>query len=131
VRGASLHRVFTRTSGVHEVVAHGEDGRRGARRDADLAVDALHVAVGGLGDDEVGGDLLDRAPAGQQGETSISRAVRPATCFGTWELPVIGAVTDPTAVLIRPDGYVAWAGDGTDLRLSDALTTWFGPPTST
>ena len=47
---------------------------------------------------------------------------------GTWELPAIGAVTAPTAVLIRPDGYVAWVGDGTELGLADALTTWFGPP---
>src|SRR6185437_5164840 len=49
---------------------------------------------------------------------------------GKWELPVLGAVTAPTAVLIRPDGYVAWVGDGTDLELPDALTTWFGPPTA-
>jgi 3-(3-hydroxy-phenyl)propionate hydroxylase len=47
----------------------------------------------------------------------------------TWELPVLGAVTAPTAVLIRPDGYVAWVGDSTRLGLADALTTWFGPPT--
>jgi 3-(3-hydroxy-phenyl)propionate hydroxylase len=47
---------------------------------------------------------------------------------GTWELPVLGAVTAPTAVLIRPDGYVAWVGDLTQLGLADALTTWFGPP---
>lgn len=47
---------------------------------------------------------------------------------GVWELPVLGAVAAPTAVLIRPDGYVAWAGDGTDHGLRDALTTWFGPP---
>jgi 2-polyprenyl-6-methoxyphenol hydroxylase-like FAD-dependent oxidoreductase len=47
---------------------------------------------------------------------------------GTWELPVLGAVRAPTAVLIRPDGHVAWTGDGTDLGLRDALTTWFGPP---
>ncbi len=45
-----------------------------------------------------------------------------------WELPVFGGVTAPTAVLIRPDGYVAWVGDGTDTGLRDALTTWFGPP---
>ena len=49
---------------------------------------------------------------------------------GTWELPAIGAVTAPTAVLVRPDGYVAWVGDLTQLGLADALTTWFGPPTA-
>jgi FAD binding domain len=49
---------------------------------------------------------------------------------GQWELPVLGAVTAPTAALIRPDGYVAWVGDGTDSGLRDALTTWFGPPTA-
>jgi 2-polyprenyl-6-methoxyphenol hydroxylase-like FAD-dependent oxidoreductase len=47
---------------------------------------------------------------------------------GTWELPVIGTVTAPTAVLIRPDGHVAWVGDQTQVGLADALTTWFGPP---
>jgi 2-polyprenyl-6-methoxyphenol hydroxylase-like FAD-dependent oxidoreductase len=47
-----------------------------------------------------------------------------------WELPVLGAVTAPAAVLIRPDGYVAWVGEGTHLGLPDALTTWFGPPRS-
>jgi 3-(3-hydroxy-phenyl)propionate hydroxylase len=47
---------------------------------------------------------------------------------GAWELPVIGTVTAPAAVLIRPDGYVAWVGDKTDQGLGDALTTWFGPP---
>jgi 3-(3-hydroxy-phenyl)propionate hydroxylase len=47
---------------------------------------------------------------------------------GTWELPALGAVTAPTAVLIRPDGYVAWVGDLSRLGLVDALTTWFGPP---
>jgi len=49
---------------------------------------------------------------------------------GAWELPALGAVTAPTAVLIRPDGYVAWVGDRTRLGLADALTTWFGPPTA-
>jgi 3-(3-hydroxy-phenyl)propionate hydroxylase len=47
---------------------------------------------------------------------------------GTWELPAIGAVTAPTAVLVRPDGYVAWVGDRSQPGLADALTTWFGPP---
>ena len=45
---------------------------------------------------------------------------------GLWELPVLGAVPAPTAVLIRPDGYVAWVGEGTNLGLPGALTTWFG-----
>jgi flavin-dependent dehydrogenase len=47
---------------------------------------------------------------------------------GRWELPVLGAVTAPGAVLIRPDGYVAWVGDGVQAALRDALTEWFGPP---
>ena len=51
-----------------------------------------------------------------------------ARYVGIWELPVLGAVTAPAAVLIRPDGYVAWVGDGTDTGLRDALTTWFGSP---
>jgi hypothetical protein len=46
---------------------------------------------------------------------------------GRWELPVLGQVTAPAAVLIRPDGYVAWAGDHSDPGLAGALTTWFGP----
>jgi hypothetical protein len=47
---------------------------------------------------------------------------------GAWELPALGAVTAPTAVLIRPDGHAAWVGDGQHPGLADALTTWFGPP---
>jgi len=47
---------------------------------------------------------------------------------GPWELPALGTVTAPAAVLIRPDGYVAWVGDGDQARLADTLTTWFGPP---
>jgi 2-polyprenyl-6-methoxyphenol hydroxylase-like FAD-dependent oxidoreductase len=49
-----------------------------------------------------------------------------AKYVGVWELPVLGLVTAPTAVLIRPDGYVAWAGDLTQPGLADVLTTWFG-----
>ena len=45
-----------------------------------------------------------------------------------WELPVLGHVPAPAAVLIRPDGYVAWVGDGTDYGLRDELSTWFGSP---
>jgi len=57
-----------------------------------------------------------------------------AEYVGPWELPVLGevcVVCAPSAVLIRPDGYVAWVEHDTDLGLTDALTTWFGPPRST
>ncbi|EJC79211.1 2-polyprenyl-6-methoxyphenol hydroxylase-like oxidoreductase [Rhizobium leguminosarum bv. trifolii WSM2297] len=47
---------------------------------------------------------------------------------GVWELPALGAVSAPTAALIRPDGYVAWVGEGTTDGLHEAMTTWFGQP---
>jgi hypothetical protein len=47
---------------------------------------------------------------------------------GAWELPVLGEVPAAGAVLIRPDGYVAWVSDGSDRGLREALATWFGPP---
>jgi hypothetical protein len=49
-----------------------------------------------------------------------------ASYAGIWELPVVGEVAAPSAVLIRPDGHVAWVGEGTGAGLGDALTTWFG-----
>ena len=48
--------------------------------------------------------------------------------LGTWELPVLGPVSAPTAVLIRPDGYVAWVGGHDGVGLMQSLTAWFGPP---
>jgi 3-(3-hydroxy-phenyl)propionate hydroxylase len=45
---------------------------------------------------------------------------------GKWELPVLGEVAAPRAVLVRPDGHVAWVGDGTEKGLREALTRWFG-----
>lgn len=51
-----------------------------------------------------------------------------AECDGPWELPVLGEVAAPAAVLIRPDGHVGWVGEPDDARLPEALTTWFGPP---
>jgi 3-(3-hydroxy-phenyl)propionate hydroxylase len=51
-----------------------------------------------------------------------------ATYDGEWELPVVGEVAPPAGVLIRPDGYVAWAGDIVDPELPRALATWFGAP---
>lgn len=50
-----------------------------------------------------------------------------ASYDGAWELPAIGQVTAPEAVLVRPDGHVAWVGDESQRGLEDALTTWFGP----
>ena len=52
-----------------------------------------------------------------------------AECSKTWELPVVGAVTAPKVVLVRPDGYVSWAGEPTEPELTDALGDWFGPGT--
>jgi hypothetical protein len=45
---------------------------------------------------------------------------------GSWELPTIGAVPAPSAVLVRPDGHVAWTGGQDQAGLTEALTTWFG-----
>ncbi len=45
-----------------------------------------------------------------------------------WELPALGEIAAPSAVLIRPDGYVAWVGDGSQRGLAESLETWFGPP---
>jgi hypothetical protein len=69
-----------------------------------------------------GPDDLDSAPWEDRVQVIDARYA------GPWELPVIGEVTAPTAVLVRPDGYVAWVGAQTDAGLADALTTWFGPP---
>jgi len=54
-----------------------------------------------------------------------------AQYHGPWELPALGPVAAPTAVLVRPDGYVAWASDSGQSGLLEALTTWFGPPSAT
>jgi 3-(3-hydroxy-phenyl)propionate hydroxylase len=53
-----------------------------------------------------------------------------ASYEGPWELPVIGAVAAPAAMLVRPDGHVAWVGNGSDEGLADALIRWFGPATT-
>jgi hypothetical protein len=51
-----------------------------------------------------------------------------ASYAGPWNLPAIGLVSAPSAVLIRPDGYVAWLGGPDQAGLAEACTTWFGPP---
>jgi hypothetical protein len=49
---------------------------------------------------------------------------------GAWELPVVGTVTAPAAVLIRPDGHVVWTSEDRESDWHEALSTWFGAPTS-
>ncbi|ANL72101.1 FAD-binding monooxygenase protein [Rhizobium phaseoli] len=74
--------------------------------------------------------LLNLGAAGSLDIAPWSGRVRlvQASYGGPWELPALGAVSAPSAVLIRPDGYVAWVGEGTQHGLHDAMTTWFGPP---
>jgi 3-(3-hydroxy-phenyl)propionate hydroxylase len=74
--------------------------------------------------------LLNLGESGDLGITPWAHRVLAfdAEYAGDWELPVLGQVAAPAAVLIRPDGYVAWVGDGTDTGLREALTTWLGPP---
>lgn len=76
--------------------------------------------------------LLNLAGPGSFDMTPWADRVRwiEAKYYGTWELPVLGVVSAPSAALIRPDGYVAWVGEnGSRVGLADALTRWFGPPT--
>jgi hypothetical protein len=72
--------------------------------------------------------LLNLAERNDVDFASSSHRVRvvDATYAGVWELPVLGEVEPPPAVLIRPDGYVVWTGRLTDDALRQALATWFG-----
>jgi 3-(3-hydroxy-phenyl)propionate hydroxylase len=72
---------------------------------------------------------LDAPHAVDIGQWSDRAQYVEAKYTGKWELPVLGEVAAPAAVLVRPDGYVAWVGDGTMQGLTGALTTWFGMPT--
>ncbi|ARQ58196.1 hypothetical protein EFR00_03665 [Rhizobium sophoriradicis] len=74
--------------------------------------------------------LLNLGAAGSLDIAPWSGRVRlvQASYGGPWELPTLGAVSAPSAVLIRPDGYVAWVGEGTQDGLHDAMIPWFGPP---
>jgi hypothetical protein len=89
----------------------------GPRRVFTLLYDGKPVLLN-LGDP----DTLDIAPWADRVRWVNAQYV------GVWQLPVVDAVPAPTAVLIRPDGYVAWVGDGMERGLHDALTTWFGAP---
>ena len=74
--------------------------------------------------------LLNLAESGGFDLTPWADRVRlvDARYAGPWELPALGPVAAPDAVLIRPDGHVAWVGNLAQPGLADALTTWFGPP---
>jgi 2-polyprenyl-6-methoxyphenol hydroxylase-like FAD-dependent oxidoreductase len=74
--------------------------------------------------------LGDRDPIDLGGWSERVQLVA-ATHDGPWELPVVGDVPAPSAVLVRPDGYVAWAGDADHTGLDAALATWFGRPAGT
>ncbi|MEO7236129.1 MAG: hypothetical protein ABIW80_12245, partial [Lapillicoccus sp.] len=124
------HRVVGMVSGLDVRYDLGEGHPLLGRRmpDLDLTVDGevtrlytlLHLARPLLVDLGTGQRLEPGAWAGRV------RLVE-ATYDGTWALPVVGAVEAPAAVLVRPDGHVAWVGDGAPSGLEEALATWFGP----
>ncbi len=89
------------------------DTADGPARVYSLLHDARPVLLN-LGEPGVLGGLIDRV------------RVVDAKAVGKWELPVIGDVAAPAAVLIRPDGHVAWVGEQSDAGLDDAVTRWFG-----
>jgi 2-polyprenyl-6-methoxyphenol hydroxylase-like FAD-dependent oxidoreductase len=72
--------------------------------------------------------LLNLGDAGALDITAWAGRVQlvDASYAGPWELPVLGEVGAPSAVLARPDGHVAWVGEGSDAGLRDAMMTWFG-----
>ena len=69
----------------------------------------------------LGGPPLD--VGGRSGRLQVVTGAVP----GAWVLPVVGTVAPPTAVLVRPDGHVAWVGEGSDAGLTEALARWCGP----
>ena len=91
------------------------------RRVPDLDLDAVDGPV----------RVYHPAARGQAGAAQPRGAGRvrliDAVYGGTWELPVLGEVPAPAAVLIQPDGYVAWAGELAEAGLPEALSSWFGP----
>jgi len=85
-------------------------------RIADLLHDAkgLFIVTGG-------------SPAGPAEVAADGWGDRVKIVTGSW-VPGPGPAPDtgPDAVLIRPDGYVAWTDPGSDHSLADALARWFG-----
>jgi 2-polyprenyl-6-methoxyphenol hydroxylase-like FAD-dependent oxidoreductase len=73
--------------------------------------------------------LLDLGGSGELDAVPWLHRVRhvEARYDGPWELPVIGTVSAPTTLLIRPDGHVAWVGESSYEGLEETLTKWFGP----
>jgi len=137
------NQVLTSAHNLHgdEPEIYFADGRqargqvKGVDQDADLAVLDVDTADGPT---RVFTLLHDARPVllnfGEPGGFDISpwaNRVRlvDAKHDGVWELPVLGEVAAPPAVVIRPDGHVAWAGDLTDPQLPQALATWFGAAT--
>jgi 3-(3-hydroxy-phenyl)propionate hydroxylase len=98
-----------------DLITEGGVSESGPRRVFSLLHDARPVLLNL-------GTVLDIAPWADRVQRIDARYA------GVWELPVLGAVAAPTAVLVRPDGHVAWVGEGTDQGLGEALSTWFGPP---
>jgi bifunctional hydroxylase/dehydrase len=73
--------------------------------------------------------LLDTA-----GDPEVQRAAAPwADRVDVVAAPFTGLagddpLTGTAAVLVRPDGYIAWTAPGADAGLEDALRRWFGAP---
>jgi 3-(3-hydroxy-phenyl)propionate hydroxylase len=72
--------------------------------------------------------LLNLGQPGVFATASSDVNVVDAIYDGPWDLPVVGMIPAPSAVLVRPDGYVAWVGEGNDTGLSEAIARWFGKP---
>ena len=77
--------------------------------------------------------LLNLGAPGRCDSASLAGRIRrvDAECAGSFELPVVGEVTAPDAVAVRPDGHVAWVGNLDDPDVPTTLATWFGPPAAT
>lgn len=71
------------------------------------------------------GLLLDLADDPAVRTTTAAWADRVTTVTATPH-PASQLFEDARAVLVRPDGYIAWIGSDPGVGLTDALTRWFG-----